>query len=234
MHMWHRFPSNCNSNPHWKQLKGSSNPQEHNGLISGLVASAIPTHRIVFVCLETELKVDFFLWTLVKSQNYQTLCLHWKQSPGSDRMRGRWKCLFLIKLVLKMYFLLIKRRWLHNLLHSLPLLRIRDLFSEQGKKSISAKFIHGFLRSMRVHSEELGGTQFIPVNVFEGELPLMLFSLPLRSKSILELSRPAAAREELPSQSSPLPTRHLHSTDDNGEWRLMWGKEIRVGWMYWI
>lgn len=44
---------------------------------------------------------------------------------------------------------------------------------------------------MRVHSEGLGGTQFIPVNVFEGELPLMLFSLPLRSKSILELSWPA-------------------------------------------
>lgn len=44
---------------------------------------------------------------------------------------------------------------------------------------------------MRVHSERLSGTQFIPVNVFEGELPLMLFSLPLRSKSILELSLPA-------------------------------------------
>lgn len=91
-----------------------------------------------------------------------------------------------------MYFLQFfkKGKWLHNLLHSLPLLRIRDLFSKKEKKSISAKFIHGFLRSMRVHSEGLGGTQFIPVNVFEGELPLMLFSLPLRSKSILELSRP--------------------------------------------
>lgn len=44
---------------------------------------------------------------------------------------------------------------------------------------------------MRVHSERLSGTQFIPVNVFEGELPLMLFSLPLRSKSISELSLPA-------------------------------------------
>lgn len=44
---------------------------------------------------------------------------------------------------------------------------------------------------MRVHSEGLGGTQFIPVNVFEVELPLMLFSPPLRSKSIVELSRPA-------------------------------------------
>lgn len=92
-----------------------------------------------------------------------------------------------------MYFLQIlkKGRHLYNLQHSLPLLRIRDLFSEEEKKSISAKFIHGFLRSMRVHSEGLGGTQFIPVNVFEGELPLMLFSLPLRSKSISELSRPA-------------------------------------------
>lgn len=82
-----------------------------------------------------------------------------------------------------MYFLQIKGtgRWLHNLLHSLPLLRIRDLFSEEEKKSISAKFIHGFLRSMQVHLEGLGGTQFIPVKVFEGELPLMLFSLPCRS-----------------------------------------------------
>lgn len=100
--------------------------------------------------------------------------------------------LYFMKFVLKMYFLQIKGtgRWLHNLLRSLPRLRIRDLFSEEEKKSISAKFIHGFLRSMQVHLEGLGGTQFIPVKVFEGELPLMLFSLPLRSQSILVLSWP--------------------------------------------
>lgn len=44
---------------------------------------------------------------------------------------------------------------------------------------------------MWVHSKRLSGTQFFPVNVFEGELPLMLFSLHLRWKSILELSQPA-------------------------------------------
>lgn len=132
-----------------------------------------------------------------------------------------------------MYFLLIKKkkgRWLHNLLHSLPLLRIRDLFSEEEKKSISAKFIHGFLRSMRVHSEGLGGTQFIPVNVFEGELPLMLFSLPLRSKSISELSQPACHTGGTSLQSSPLPTRHLDTREDGVEWRLMWG-ERQSGWL---
>ncbi len=131
-----------------------------------------------------------------------------------------------------MYFPQIKKgRWFYNLLHSLPLHRIRDLFSkEEKKKSISAKFIHGFLRSMRVHSEGLGGTQFIPVNVFEGELPLMLFSLPLRSKSILELSWPAFHMGGTFLQSSPLPTRHLDSKEDSTEWRLI-GKTIRlVGW----
>lgn len=67
---------------------------------------------------------------------------------------------------------------------------------------------------MRVHSQGLGGTQFIPVNVFEGELPLMLFSLPLRSKSISELSRPACHLGGTTLQSSPLPTRHLDSRGD--------------------
>lgn len=61
---------------------------------------------------------------------------------------------------------------------------------KKKKKSISAKFINGFLRSMRVHSEGLAGTRFIPVNVLEGELPLMLFSFPLGSKSMWVLSRP--------------------------------------------
>lgn len=91
---------------------------------------------------------------------------------------------------------------LHSLKLSLPLHRIRYLFSEEEKKSISAKFIHGFLRSMWVHSEGLSGPQFIPVNVFEGELPLMLFCFPPRSKSILELSRPACHTRGTSLQSS--------------------------------
>lgn len=99
-------------------------------------------------------------------------------------------------------------RRLHNLQLSLPLLRIRYLFSEkEKKKSISAKFIHGFLRSMRVHSEGLGGPQLIPVNVFEGELPLMLFCLPLRSKGVLELSWPTCHTRGTFPESSSLPTR---------------------------
>lgn len=122
-----------------------------------------------------------------------------------------------------MHFLrfLKKGRCLYNLQHSLPQLRIRDLFSEEEEKSISAKFIHGFLQSMLVHSEGLGGTQFIPVNVFEGELPLMLFSLPLRSRSISELSRPACHTGGTSLQSSPLPTRHLDRSEDDEEQRLM-------------
>ena len=74
---------------------------------------------------------------------------------------------------------------------------------------------------MQVHSEGLGGTQFIPVNVFEGELPLMLFSLPLRSKSILELSRPTCHTGGASLQSSLLPTRHLDSREDGVDWQLM-------------
>lgn len=104
-----------------------------------------------------------------------------------------------------------KGRWLHNLLHSLPLLRIRDLFSkEEKKKSISAKFIHGFLRSMRVHSEGLAGTQFIPVNVFEGELPLMLFfpSSQVREHLGAVTARLPAARDQLPSR----PRRYRQGT----------------------
>lgn len=119
-----------------------------------------------------------------------------------------------------------KGRWLHNMLHSLPLLRIRDLFSEEEKNQLVLNLFIDFLRSMRVHSEGLGGTQFIPVNVFEGELPLMLFSLPLRSKSISVLSRPTCHTGGTSFQSSLLPTRHLDSREDGVEWRLMW-KTIR-------
>lgn len=114
-----------------------------------------------------------------------------------------------------------KGRWLHNMLHSLPLLRIRDLFSEEEKNQLVLNLFIDFLRSMRVHSEGLGGTQFIPVNVFEGELPLMLFSLPLRSKSISVLSRPTCHTGGTSFQSSLLPTRHLDSREDGVEWRLM-------------
>lgn len=53
---------------------------------------------------------------------------------------------------------------------------------------------------MRVHSEGLGGTRFIPVNVFEGELPLMLFCLPCRSKSASSCQAPAP-----PGRGSPRP-----------------------------
>lgn len=123
----------------------------------------------------------------------------------------------------------VKGRCLYSLLHSLPLLRIRDLFSEEEKKSIRAKFIHGFLQSMGVHSEGLGGTRFIPVNVFEGELPLMLFSLPLRSKTILVLSRPGCHTGGVSLQSSSWPTQYLHSRGDGVEWWLWWGNERLVG-----
>lgn len=128
-------------------------------------------------------------------------------------------------------YFLRKKRWLHNLLHSMALLRIRYLFSEEEKKSISAKFIHGFLRSMQVHSEGLSGTQFIPVNVFEGELPLMLFSLPLRSKSISELSWPAS----LPHTRNfpPVLTVTHKAPGQQRGWRLcrrrlMWGKDCQT------
>lgn len=102
----------------------------------------------------------------------------------------------------------MKRQFSH-LWHSLlPLRELVDLFSVEKKKngekkSISAKFIHRFLesgRSMRVHSEGLGGTRFIPVNVFEGELPLMLFCLPCRSKSASSCHAPAP-----PWRGSPRP-----------------------------
>lgn len=62
---------------------------------------------------------------------------------------------------------------------------------------------------MRVHSKRLSGTQFIPVNVFEGELPLMLFSLLLGSKSLVLSRRRPRARGNLQLVTSMAP----------GQWR---------------
>ncbi|GAA6075751.1 uncharacterized [Tachysurus ichikawai] len=43
---------------------------------------------------------------------------------------------------------------------------------------------------MLVHSARRSGTRFIPLNVFEGELALMLFSLPLGQRARSSLSPP--------------------------------------------
>lgn len=61
---------------------------------------------------------------------------------------------------------------------------------EEKKNQLELNLLMDFLRSMRVHSEGLAGTRFIPVNVVGGELPLMLFSFPHGSKSMWVLSRP--------------------------------------------
>lgn len=93
----------------------------------------------------------------------------------------------LIKMCLNINFLRVCRIcYFHHRYSEFEIYFVR----KKNKKSISAKFINGFLRSMRVHSEGLAGTRFIPVNVVEGELPLMLFSFPLGSKSMWVLSRP--------------------------------------------
>lgn len=130
------------------------------------------------LCLAKQLTSRWtFLWTLVKSDD-KTF------QVSQPRCRRRTRDIFLPhKVAPPNRKLKQKERRSRNLQDSPPLFRIRDFFflRRKEKKSISAKFIHGFLRSMQVHLEGLGGTRFIPVKVFEGELPLMLFSLPLRS-----------------------------------------------------
>lgn len=109
------------------------------------------------------------------------------------------------------------------MLFSPPLLRIPVLFceeeeeEEEEKNQLTLNLFMDFCDQCEVHSEGLAGTRLIPVNVVEGELPLMLFSLPLGSKSMWVLSRPG---RHAGGTSSSLFFTHAAPGQRRGRWGL--------------
>lgn len=161
--------------------------REPEGLISGLDVATVLTEWKSLCLVKQPTSRWTFLWTLVKSDNKTCKTENAKRERKASSWPRRGGRILGIFLPHKVTFQNVLPSNYNKKEGARAICKIHHLCSElvffffEEKKSISAKFIHGFLRSMQVHLEGLGGTRFIPVKVFEGELPLMLFSLPLRS-----------------------------------------------------
>lgn len=81
-------------------------------------------------------------------------------------------------------------------------------------------------RSMQVHSVGLPGTGFIPLNVFEGELPLMLFSLPLGQRA----RRAVMAYSHQGGPHLAITQKALGHDEDRWDGQRWWS--VRLAWSH--